>query len=557
MKLKTSKWQVRLMYILVLVSAKGYAQTSSFMSGGIDDFLRRSQLTGTGGMANSFLVRSFNRNIEGVDSVLPLQKMPLFKKAAGVSSGYQPFSVETQYNTDHPYGWNDGSFIPANGVSFKASGGIYIKSGRLAVQLQPEIVISENRPFETFFEPNADTTWTRYYQWLNRSDIPERFGDHSYKKVFGGQSSIRYNWNSVSAGISTENMWWGPGTRNALVMSNNAPGFLHLTFDTRKPVRTGIGDFEWQVIGGLLSNSGILPPGTNRRYTTGTSFLYVPKNDEQRYLSGLVFSWQPKWVSGLFLGFANASYQYKSDISGIGDILPLAAFFRSKSEKDGKKASLGSLFARYVMPEEMAEFYIEYGRDDKAANLVNVIADTRYPRAYVAGMRKLFHAKRESFIEFNAEVTQMQLPAVPGLIIGAQSWYTHNLVRQGYTNMGQVIGAGIGPGSNSQMLGVAWVKGIKKIGVVFERLLHNNDFYYNAFQESGDFRRHWVDLSTTVSADWTFQRFLFSARMSLIRSLNYQWWYFDVVPLTSPSAYFRNGYDVLNFNASFSFSYRL
>jgi hypothetical protein len=101
------------------------------------------------------------------------------------------------------------------------------------------------------------------------------------------------------------------------------------------------------------------------------------------------------------------------------------------------------------------------------------------------------------------------------------------------------------------------VKGIKRVGVTFERLLHNNDFYYNAFQESGDYRRHWVDLSTTVSADWSYKHFLFSAQMALIRSLNYEWWYIDVVPQTSPTNYFRNGYDVLNFNAKFSLSYRL
>jgi hypothetical protein len=258
----------------------------------------------------------------------------------------------------------------------------------------------------------------------------------------------------------------------------------------------------------------------------------------------------------LFIGFTKASYQYKSDI-GIGDILPLEGLIKSTSEKDGKKASLGSLFARYVLPEEMAEFYIEYGRNDKSPNPINIIADSRYPRGYVAGMRKLFPAKKGSSIEFTAEFTQMQLPAVPDLIHNAQSWYTNDFVRQGYTNEGQVIGAGIGPGSNSQMAGIAWVKGIRKFGIIFERLLHNNDFYYNAFEESGDYRRHWIDLSTTVSADWDFKRFLFSARMGLIRSLNYQYWYIDVVPQNSPTNYFRNGYDVLNFNANFSFSYRL
>ncbi len=558
MTMKKIYWYKGLAYILLLLSSHAYTQTSSFLSGGIDEYFRRNQLNKlSSSQQNSFTLRSFTRNLLAVDTLFPLTSIVSVKSSASLSSGYLPLSLETVYNTHHPYGWNDGALIPANGASVKLSGGVYFTSGHFSVNLQPEIVISENRKFETFFETMPDTTWTRYYQWLNRVDIPDRFGEHSYKKILGGQSSIRYNWNAVSAGISTENMWWGPGIRNALVMSNNAPGFLHLTFNTLKPIQTKIGSFEWQIIGGLLENSGVLPPDIYRRYTTGTSFLYVPKNNEQRYLTGMMLSWQPHWVKGLFVGFAKTSYQYKSDISGIADILPLEGLFKSKTEKEGKKASLGSLFARYVMPEEMAEVYIEYGRNDRSPNLVNIFSDSKYPRAYVAGMRKLLATRKESFIEVTGEVTQMQLPTVPDLIYKAESWYTHGFVRQGYTNQGQVIGAGIGPGSNSQMIGLAWIKGIKKVGVVFERIVHNNDFYYNAFEDSQDFRRHWIDLSTTVSADWSYQRFLFSARLSLIRSLNYQWWYIDVVPLTSPTNYFRNGYDVLNFNAHFSFSYRL
>jgi hypothetical protein len=530
------------------------------MPGGTDEFLRRSQLTNGVNRETSFAIRSFQQNLTGIDSLFSFSPTTIKSKYAAVDGTFQPFTIEQQYNTHHPYGWNDGSFIPNTGLAVRVSGGIKATIGKFSIQLQPEVVVAQNNSFETFFSAYYDTTWSRYYQWLNKSDIPERFGTGSYKKIFGGQSSIRYNGKYSSLGISTENMWWGPGIRNALVMSNNAPGFLHLTYNSTRPVETGWGTIEWQVVAGALNNSGILPPGITRRYITGSNgLLYVPKNEDTRYLTGMVFSWQPKWVKGLFMGFAKTSYQYKSDISGLADILPLEGLIKSSSEKNGKKASLGSLFIRYVMPEEKAELYMEYGRSDKSANPVNLVFDNAYPRAYVAGMRKLLPSRNHSFIEVMGEITQMQLPAsygTPG-IQTASSWYTHDYVRQGYTQMGKVLGAGIGPGSNSQMLGIAWVKGINKVGIQFERLLHNNDFYYNAFQESSDFRRHWVDLSTTVSVDYKFNRFLFSAQMALIRSLNYEWWYLDVVPLITPNDYFRNGYDVLNFNAKFGISYRL
>ena len=77
-------------------------------------------------------------------------------------------------------------------------------------------------------------------------------------------------------GVSTENLWWGPGVRNSLIMSNNAPGFGHISFNTTAPVLTKIGSFEWQLISGVLQNSGLLPPDTAR--TFNGQKLYEPQN---------------------------------------------------------------------------------------------------------------------------------------------------------------------------------------------------------------------------------------------------------------------------------------
>ena len=275
--------------------------------------------------------------------------------------------------------------IPAAGYQAYFSAGLFAKMGHLSIQLQPEIVWAQNPSFETFRIENYDPVWANYYQWLNRSDIPERFGDQSYKKVFGGQSSIRYNAENISVGISTENLWWGPGRRNALVMSNNAPGFLHATINSIKPIETKIGSFEGQMIAGKLSNSGIIPPESNR--TNNGVILYEPKNNEDRFIAGMVLSWQPRWIKGLFLGFAKTSYLYQSDISGIADILPLEGLVVSDAEKQHKKASLGSVFLRYVLFEEQAEIYGEYGRSDRSASFINLFTDKDYPRGYVIGMR--------------------------------------------------------------------------------------------------------------------------------------------------------------------------
>ena len=36
------------------------------------------------------------------------------------------------------------------------------------------------------------------------------------------------------------------------MMSNHAEGFKHITFNTVKPIKTRIGDFEWQLISARL-----------------------------------------------------------------------------------------------------------------------------------------------------------------------------------------------------------------------------------------------------------------------------------------------------------------
>ncbi len=286
---------------------------------------------------------------------------------------------------------------------------------------------------------------------------------------------------------------------------------------------------EGQVIAGRLESSGILPPD-HYRYMDGVS-LYVPKPGNNRYIKGAILSWQPKWTPHVFLGFTTVNYGY-----------------------EGKSASstMGSLFARYIMPKDKAELYFEFGRNDKMPTPINIATDNGFPRAYVAGFRKLVPIQNpadQKYIELAGELTQLQLPTSTATFEG-QSWYTSANVQHGYTNQGKVLGAGIGPGSNSQNIAISYVHGFTKLGVQFERLLHNNDFYYNAFIITNDATRHWVDVSTTFIANYKYKRFLLSSKMGFIRSLNYEWY------ILEGQGYFKNGYDVFNFHTNLSLSYR-
>jgi len=57
-------------------------------------------------------------------------------------------------------------------------------------------------------------------------------------------------------------------------------------------------------------------------------------------------------------------------------------------------------------------------------------------------------------------------------------------------------------------------------------------------------------VSTKFIANYKYKRFFISSTAGFIRSLNYQWYILEGL------GYYQNGYDVFNFHANFSLSYR-
>ena len=467
-----------------------------------------------------------------------------------------PFTWQQQFNTHHPYSLNDGAMIPAKGYQTLISGGFYAKYGPFSIQLRPEYVFAENQSFQGFYKEQPDAVWSAYYGWQNYIDTPEKFVEGNYQKLSWGQSSIRLTYGSVSLGISNENLWWGPGVRNSLMMSNNAPGFFHVTLNTVKPIRTLIGSFEGQIIGGILEDSGFFPPDTNRTYNG--SKMYIAKRTDTRYINGMVISYQPKWASGLFLGITRTFITYNKDMGNtIKDYLPIITPI-SKQANYGEKESpfpndqRASLFLRWLWLRTHAELYVEYFREDHAYNLRDFIVDAEHTHAYIFGIRKLipWKAYKNQFIQVNLEITQLEQtttnPERPSIYL-----YSHFVgISQGYTNKGQLLGAGIGPGSNLQSLSVSWVKELKTVGIAFERLVQNNDFHNIAIKDP---RAIWVDLGTSVFWEWNYKNLIFSTKLELIKSLNYQHYY---KPISAELSQLWRPRNIINFQAQFGVNYR-
>jgi len=544
----------------------GFSQSLPVGSPMLEDHYRRAQLASRLDSSISFTIRplhnaagltyqqlTFPDSLSRVDNFLKTPPTIQWEGSKGFSR-MLPVDVRVRLNTHHPYGWNDAAMIPAKGLQTMFSAGIYSELGPLSVQLKPEVVLATNDVFSGFAKDHYEVIWARYYDFYNYADLPERFGTEPYSRIFWGQSSVRLNFDPISFGVSTENLWWGPGKRNSLLMSNTAPGFAHFTFNTARPVQTPLGSIEGQLIAGRLEGSGFNPLTPDIIYFG--SPLTVEKPDDWRYLSGIAFTWQPKWVPGLFLGFNRTHQNYSKNLGkGLGEYLPL--FGNTKKvqadEGDNQRDQYSSMFFRWVWFDEQAEIYFEYGRNNHLNTRRNTFLEPEESRAYLFGLSKVFNisSRPGESIEVNLEVTQLQGTSV-SRVLNADSWYVSKNIRHGYTNRGESLGAGIGPGGSLQSLDVNWSRGLARFGLQVERYLHNNDFYYYAYFDSQDWRRHYVDLSLGGKAEWNYQNFLFYSNVKAIKSLNYQWYLLQ----TNPNEYFTNGRDKLNLSIDLGFTYR-
>ncbi|TDQ09916.1 capsule assembly Wzi family protein [Pedobacter metabolipauper] len=517
MTIKISAYLVPLCLFMFFAPAKAQTVPVGLLDNS-DDYFRRQQLLGKD--SSSFMIRPIT-NAAGTG----LNKEVWSNANKKIVLYALPVLLQQQYNTDHPYGMNDGAMIQARGYQTLFSAGIAAKIGPLTIQFRPEYVYAENKDFRTILEaPNSSNIKELNRALINTIDLPERFGNQSYSKLNLGQSSIRLNAGPVSAGLSNENLWWGPGTRNSLLMTNNASGFKHFTLNTARPVKTLLGSFEAQLIGGKLEASGIDPEFTG----------YRPKPVGWRYISGIVATYQPKWIPGLFLGFDRSFIIYRFQMgNGFDDYFPVFSGITKNSfnvegggpdEEDTKTRDQRiSLFARYVLPETGAEVYFQYGREDHSKNLRDVITEPEHTRAYIAGFRKLIKLVREDeYIQVGFELTKMESASNQPLRRQGY-WYRHSQVRDGYTQQGQVLGAGIGPGSNLQTLEINWVKGWNRIGIRAEHYENNYSLYDADLASTKAQRNPWSDFGLTANYDKAYEKFLFNAQLTYIKSNNYQW----------------------------------
>lgn len=458
-----------------------------------------------------------------------------------------PISLNSLYSSHHTFKVNSFPVIPSKGLQTHLSFGAFTRWNSLTLQVVPQVVQVFHPNYSGLPEDMAGVIWAGRYTWWNRIDEPETFGEKSFTTIGWGQSSLRYDLKNISFGVSTENLYWGPGKYNSLIMSNNAYGFPHVTANSILPSKTKIGSFEWRILWGLLESSRQMPPDTGR--VESKVRLYTPKYDHNRFVTGAVVVYQPIFAKGLSLGYANVIQQYINTLYWNDPFSAITSTFLYEEGLGDNvaKHQISSFFFRWVFLEAGGEVYMEYATQNPNRNFKNILEGTNQ-RAYTIGVSKGQPIGLKSFLQLEIEQTQLQRS--PYLALDGKSFYVDSRIRHGYTHKGKVLGAQIGPGSNLQTVNFSYLKEGFKIGAIYQRLAHNNDFFYFTFK---DFRRFWIDRLVGIQGSVSLRKFTLTSQISHIKSINYQWEH----PASSALPYFSPGNDVTNIQIFTQISYRL
>ena len=436
-----------------------------------------------------------------------------------------PVEIKVRYNTHHPYGWQDGPMIPNVGLQVYQSFGVYAKAGPLEFQFRPEKVNAENRDF---INPPIRRDYI---------DMPDRFGTDPYGYTGMGQSFVKYNTRYVGVGLSTENLWWGPGRYSSLLMSNNAPGFYHVSIHSNKPIHTPLGDFEFQTVGAQLDFSGFYPYPTKSTGWPPVAPDIVPNltyDGESKNFTGLAVNYQPKWFPGLYLG-ANRAILYQADSVSLRDMLALVApvLKNVTGEDGGARNQIVTAYFRYLFQDSNAEIYAEFGREDAAWDFEDLMSDLEHTRAYLLGFRKFTRlAKEGHWVGLDFEMTEIAQGTSSMSRSPGYSWYQHGPFTNP-THMGQVLGAGAGPGSSIQTGGITYRTKKRQISFHMERYEHDKEAYYYHIdylqlrpgQIYPDISKRWVDLSGIIGYRQMVFGWQMEARLQIMQTWNFNWRY--------------------------------
>jgi len=412
-----------------------------------------------------------------------------------------PLQIGQKLNTNHPYGGNDGAMSYSKGYQFQISGGVYAQFKNIKLLLRPEYVQTASQQYKT------DAYWGQV--------------NPAYKKFLLGNSSLRFDLGKLSMGVSTQNLWWGPGIYNSLLMSNNAQGFFHYTINTNRPIKNFLGTFQFQVISATLTQDSLQGFENN-----GLRRRVINKSD--RVLSSLAVDYQPSFLKNISFGINRSLQSYKDRLPTdfVQKNIPvLGAFFGSTdvARDTFPQDQTVSVYTKWMFPKSHAELYYQFAYNDAKANWRDFWLDMSHSTAYILGFKKLFILKDEKYLDLGMEV--MKLGQTPSYLHrNAGNFYEHGQIIEGYTNQNQIMGAGSGFGNNMQTIQFSMNDGWNKLGIIFHHIQQNPmDFNRADVNNLGIRKIKWNDFSYGIQSRFKYKNILFNANLEWVNSKNYLW----------------------------------
>lgn len=377
----------------------------------------------------------------------------------------------SSYNSAAPYGQNDGALWQGKGYNTSITAGARLEAYGFELTIKPQVSFSENREFD--FMPGVYGSEYSYF-WSGNIDLVQRYGDSSFWTYDWGDTEARWTWNNFTIGAGFQSPWLGPAWLNPMLGSNNAATYPKFDIGLRKTqIRLPwlgwyIGDIEGRVWGGYLTES---------------DYFDNDDSNDNRMLNAISISYAPSFIKGFSLG-VNRIFITKwktENLKYIGRLFTLSHDNDVYGDGEDQKVSI---FADWRFEKIGFEVFGEFGIDDfssqKTANPFHTAIYTVGAKQYIPlPFSKINPSFMDLKSEFILEWNNFEMSQDFQLQWAYMGYYAHGLIKQGYTQKGQILGAGSGFFGNSQFFGykIYFPKGY--IMPYFHRSSPDNNYIYS------------------------------------------------------------------------------
>lgn len=416
-----------------------------------------------------------------------------------------PLAIEYTGNTAYPRDRNNGAVWNGVGINGQASAGVTVRQGMFSVGILPTFTYQQNSDFEygivnrTSRSPFANPDHPNI-------DFPRRFGADAFTQIYPGQSFARADIGPVSVALSTENLWLGAMQVYPILLSNTAPGFPHVRIGTPKGIDLKVVNVEAQVFVGELQES---------------EFFDGVEGNNAHVFGGTLLTIEPTFLRGLHLGIARVYHDtasFRNQSLGFFTGRIVATPFWDTGGNLASENAIGTVFLRWKHPESGFEVFGEWAREDTPFGLENLIRVGEWTQAWAAGVQKVIVSPTR-LTRIYGEILHLGEASTVRVGQGYFSYYTHSRVIQGHTNRGQLLGAAVGPGGNTRVVGVDVFTADSRTSVEVEQTRYDEDTYYRQFA------RHWGDSrqDTELTGEVRRAQFLRDFQIEGVVRFSYRW----------------------------------